>query len=158
MSGLGHNRFAQLRLSPSQLIVPILWLLAVVPGCSSTNDPATGDLKLDLQHRDPRIRVDATRQAVDEKRLELIYLLIDNLSHRDDAVRFYTAIAIRKLSGQDLGYLPYATPEERDAAVIRWKEWAAKNAPKTSEHSVVHAQTNEGPAGPAVSSSGSGSQ
>lgn len=112
----------------------VVWL-ATAPACRSTLEPPTGELRLDLRHDDPRVRVLAARQAVEElgpgkepdapstRRREVLDLLVKNLEHRDGAVRFFTAIALRKLTGQDLGFLPHGTPDERARAVERWRAW-----------------------------------
>lgn len=108
----------------------LLWVLGAagfgVLGCASTYDPASGDLESDLVHRDPRVRIEAARQSVVDGRTDLAPLLVKNLSDRDAAVRFYTAAALRKLTGLDHGYRPYSTVTEREAAIARWSEWLAK--------------------------------
>lgn len=101
----------------------------VLIGCSSTLDPPSGNVYQDLKHRDPRIRVLAAREAVLAGQLDAVPLLIDNLSDRDGAVRLYTVIALKKLSGRKFGYLPHATPVEREEAISRWRTWAADNLP-----------------------------
>ena len=111
-----------------------LCVAAALGGCSSSLDPPSGDLRLDLRHKDPRIRVLAARQAVTSGSLGAIDLLISNLADRDGAVRFYTVIALRKLSDREFGYLPHGTPAERAEAIVRWKAWAADSgAPAPTE-------------------------
>ena len=100
--------------------LPILLLLA---SCS-TLEPSTGNLEQDLRHRDPRLRVLAARSVVNEERTDLIPLLVDNLSDRDSSVRFWTAIALRKLTGQNFGFKSHAPTGERRRAIQRWQEWA----------------------------------
>jgi hypothetical protein len=92
-------------------------------GCSSTLEPPSGDPRLDLRHKDPRIRVLAAKETVLQNRRDLIPLLIENLSDRDGAVRLYAATALHKLTGKRFGYLPFGTPAERQAAVEAWREW-----------------------------------
>ena len=93
--------------------------------CSSTLAPATGDLSADLRHQDPRVRIDAAIKAVAQKRLELAAELVENLSDRDGAVRMFSAVALRKLTGQDFGYKPHGTLLEREEAVASWRAWLA---------------------------------
>jgi hypothetical protein len=98
-------------------------VLLAACGCASTSAPATGDLRLDLQHGDPRIRIEAALRAVVEKRLEVVGELINNLSDRDGAVRMFSSVALRKLTGRDFGYLPHGTESERAGALARWRAW-----------------------------------
>lgn len=116
-----------IRFSGGALLVTMLLL---VSRCSSTLEPPSGDLYRDIRHRDPRIRVLAAKQAVAQDRRDLIPDLIENLSDRDGAVRMYSAIALRKLTGRDMGYLHFGAPQERQAAIEKWKEWlGAESAP-----------------------------
>jgi hypothetical protein len=109
--------------------LPVLVLL----GCSPNLPRLSGDTPADLQHQDPRVRVLAARAAVAEGREDLIPRLIQNLSDEDEAVRLYTAVALRKLTGEDFGYLPHATPRERRQAIERWNRWASR-LPEAGEH------------------------
>jgi hypothetical protein len=94
-----------------------------IGGCSSTADPATGDLRLDLHHRDPRVRIDAAVGAAEAGRLDLVPDLIADLGDRDEAVRFFAGIALKRMTGQDFGYLPYADLAARADAAARWSRW-----------------------------------
>ena len=98
-------------------------LLQLSAGCRSSSDPATGDLQVDLQHADPRVRIDTAAEAVAKQRLDLCPLLIHNLRDRDPAVRLFTAIALRKLTSEDFYYPPEGTAAEREVAVLRWEAW-----------------------------------
>jgi hypothetical protein len=55
--------------------------------------------------------------------MDLVPGLVENLSDRDEAVRMFTSIGLRKLTGKDFGYNPSGAPEERFASIERWKEW-----------------------------------
>jgi hypothetical protein len=128
---------------------PCLFCLLLV-GCAPTLAPATGDLRLDLQHDDPRIRIDATRAAVSESRIELAGILVANLSHADDAVRLFSSVALRKLTGHDFGYKPHGTPGEREAAIARWRKWLDRGRsgpaqPGHAPHSSAAAQPGGAP-------------
>ncbi|MCZ6794047.1 MAG: hypothetical protein O7J95_10585 [Planctomycetota bacterium] len=130
-----------------------LCVAAALGGCSSSLDPPSGDLRLDLRHKDPRIRVLAARQAVTSGSVGAIDLLISNLADRDGAVRFYTVIALRKLSGREFGYLPHGTPAERAEAIVRWKAWAAdRGAPAPAEDGSPPPPAITGPPVPAPDS------
>lgn len=100
--------------------------------CASTSVPATGDTALDLRHEDPRVRAAAAKRAVLEGRKDLIPLLVANLSDPDGAVRLFTAVALRKLTGEDHGYNPSDPPGARARAVEEWNAWLASPA-RTAE-------------------------
>lgn len=110
-------------------------LAAVLVGCSSTSEPSTGDIALDLRHVDPRYRAHAARRAVDENRADLVPDLVKVLADDDGAVRMWAGIALRKLTGQDFDFKPYAGAPERDESIQRWEAWlratAAEQARRT---------------------------
>ncbi len=101
--------------------------LALV-SCRSTSDPATGVLSVDLNHADPKVRIAAAQRAVAESRDDLLPLLVANLADRDGAVRFFTQIALRKLTSEDFGYSSSALPEDRARAIARWRRWLDRRA------------------------------
>jgi hypothetical protein len=101
-----------------------------MPGCSSTSEPATGDILLDLEHRDPRVRILASERVVAEGKIELAPRLVKNLADPDGAVRMFTAVALRKLTGQDFGYKPFGLPTEQVEAVNAWNVWLASEGYK----------------------------
>jgi hypothetical protein len=105
-------------------------VLGMAPGlgCSSTSEPSTGDLAKDLKHPDPRFRIEAAERVAVEDRMDLLPLLVRNLSDPDGAVRLFTAAALRNLTGLDFGYKPHGTDVERKAAVDRWNEWLESGA------------------------------
>ena len=98
-------------------------VVGLLVGCSSTVDPASGDPRLDLRHADPRVRIDAARQAVSESRTDLCGLLVRNLSDRDGAVRLFSSVALRKLTGQDFDFKAHGTLTERQESIERWTRW-----------------------------------
>ncbi len=99
----------------------VLGLLLV--SCRSTLDPASGDPRLDLRHADPRVRIGAAEQAVRQSRMDLCGLLVKNLSDRDGAVRLFSSVALRKLTGEDLGYKAHGTLVERRESIALWTKW-----------------------------------
>jgi hypothetical protein len=111
--------------SPNSLrrVALALALVLLAMGCKATSDPATGDLRLDLHHRDPRVRMQAAFLAVEKGRRDLEGELVENLSDVDESVRFISGIALKRLTGQDFGYLSYGEVDERAAAIARWKKW-----------------------------------
>ena len=115
-------------MSPNLPVAPpiarrALALLVLAAGCSATSDPATGDLRVDLHHRDPRVRMKAAYLAAEKDRRDLLGELVENLSDPDESVRFISGIALKRLTGQDFGYLSYGEVDERASAIERWKRW-----------------------------------
>ena len=85
-----HRRNEWVRMRPG-LLSGSLWALLTL-GCSATSDPASGDLRQDLRHKDPRVRMEAAHQAGTKDRTDLVDLLVENLRDHDESVRFITAI------------------------------------------------------------------
>ena len=129
----GHYRLLAVKLprrsSCAAAIRALLWIAvsAQPPGCSSTSEPATGDILLDLEHRDPRVRILASERIVSEGKIELAPRLVKNLADPDGAVRMFAAVALRKLTGQDFGYKPFGLPSEQAEAVNAWNAWLASD-------------------------------
>lgn len=92
----------------------------------------TPDVEPNLADPDPSVKVPAIRAAAAEDDRTAIGALIDDLSSDDPAVRLFADEALRRITGRDLGYKPYADPEPRAEAVERWKRWAASRAVQTT--------------------------
>ncbi len=114
-----------MRDGPGKSVLLSLAASGVLGACSSTLEPPSGDPLVDLRHPDPRIRAVASKEAVDRQCEGCVPLLIENLDHGDATVRFYSVIALRKLTGNEFGFLPYGAQGERDDAAKRWRDWAA---------------------------------
>jgi len=61
------------------------------------------------------------------------------VSHPDEVVRLTAHDELRRRTGQDFGFVPWAGPAERAAAVARWRAWwqaagAGGRAPASPEH------------------------
>ncbi len=76
-----------------------------------------------LTHRDPQIRLQAVVQVTEAGDPASVPDLLRRLDDDDDAVRYYAHIGVKRLTGQDLGFRPYAARAERAAAVRRWWTW-----------------------------------
>jgi len=59
----------------------------------------------------------------------IIPYLVQDLQSNDGAIRFYAIDGLRRLTGQDLGYVYYGDADQRKAACERWQRWLAKNKP-----------------------------
>lgn len=76
---------------------------------------------------DPAVKIPAIELAVQENDRGALPQLVADLDNADPAVRFYAVRALRKLTGQDLGYKYYFDDDGRKAAVDRWKKWLAEH-------------------------------
>lgn len=54
---------------------------------------------------------------------ELRSTLVKSLESDDSAERFYAIEGLKRLTGDDLGYIYYADESARRPAVNRWKDW-----------------------------------
>lgn len=72
---------------------------------------------------DPSIKIPAIKVAVARKDLSSARQMVKDLESDDAAVRFYAINGLRRLTGENFGYLYYEEAEERKAAVMRWQAW-----------------------------------
>ena len=98
-------------------------LVCAAVGCGPPRGPRH------VGNPDPGVKIPAIRSVVNQRDTAAIPKLVDDLSSDDPAVRFYAIDALRRLTGQTLDYNYYASDEDRDAAVRRWKEWLKQSQP-----------------------------
>lgn len=109
---------------------PIRWFLALVTaglllafvggtvGCTPAPRADAGS----FESENPAAKLYAIQHAGDQHRTEDIPQLIAALDSDDPAVRLFAIEALERITGERLGYVPYAPPHERRAAVDRWVE------------------------------------
>ncbi|MBI5369562.1 MAG: HEAT repeat domain-containing protein [Planctomycetes bacterium] len=109
-------------------LAPALVALALLAGCGA--NPITRvspDWRVNLTHNDPDVRIQAIGIALEEGSKEALPLLVDRLEDEDAAARMFAYHALRKLSGEDLGFHPYAGDAQRADEVRRWRDrWPGK--------------------------------
>lgn len=115
-------------LLPSLRLPTFTWLPAILTagllsGCASSDDPATGILHIDLMHRDPVVRLEATLRAESQNRVDLIELILENLEHNDINVRMVNGLALKRMTGKDFEFRPHDPPFRRTEAISRWRAW-----------------------------------
>jgi hypothetical protein len=76
-----------------------------------------------IANPDPAVKIPAIKQAVDDHDRKQAAAMIENLEDDDPAVRLFAIQGLHRLTGQDFGYLYYASVEERAPAVEKWKQW-----------------------------------
>jgi hypothetical protein len=79
-----------------------------------------------LADEDASFKIPAIKTAVSRKDRSAEPQLVSDLSSTDPAVRFYAIEALRRLTGEDLGYRYYDNETDRAPAVARWQEWMDK--------------------------------
>jgi hypothetical protein len=94
----------------------LLWALVPLIGCAP-REP------LDVTHPDPSVKIPAMKHAVRQHDITALRQLISDLSNDDPAVRFYAISALQRLTGQEYAYHFYDEESQREAAVLRWKQW-----------------------------------
>ena len=98
----------------------VLMALAVTPvsGCR------TG-VRSFAELNDPAPFVRARAAGLDDlvSDAQAIPALIAHLEDEDPVVRLSSHEALRDRTRQDFGFIPWGTPEERAAAVSRWRSW-----------------------------------
>src|SRR5262249_4585943 len=83
-----------------------------------------------LRDEQAEIRRAATRAIAMKEDRGHLPRLIDLLEDPDPAVARTAHVALKSLTGQDLGPISGAGPTERAAAVAAWKAWLAKQPGK----------------------------
>jgi hypothetical protein len=69
----------------------------------------------------PLVRARAVGLGRRQADSQVMPALVDRLSDSDAVVRMAAHEELRKRTGRDFGYVPWASPEERASAVERWK-------------------------------------
>jgi len=93
-----------------------LSLCMLVGGCVPREAPHIGAI-------DPSNSIPAIQEAARTNDYKAIPAIVRQLDSDDPAVRFYAIEALRKLTGQTLGYQFYDDAALRKAEVARWKRW-----------------------------------
>ena len=97
-------------------------VVLVVGGCTK---PPRGSKY--VSDPDPTVKIPAIHRSVEERNAKALPTLVKDLASDDPAVRFYVIGALMKFTGGDaMGYVYYASPEDRAPAIERWKAWLAQ--------------------------------
>lgn len=111
----------------SEEVVPgaaVAWAVvvaALLAGCSG--NPGPRSLAAGLQSESPSERIQACIVAAGQRDPQALPLLVERLADSSADVRLFAITALKKMTGQSLGYRYYAPPTERAEAVRRWREW-----------------------------------
>ncbi len=86
-----------------------------------------------LQDEDPSVRIQAVHDAGKTKDPKAVPYLIDRLTDSESDVRFYAIQALKRSTGETMGYEYYEPAAKRDEAVQRWLKWLGAGRPEHSE-------------------------
>jgi hypothetical protein len=101
-------------------VVGMLALGATLPGCGWIGQKS---LPQRLQSEDPAERLDAVVEAENQRSRRAVPYLVDRLSDSEREVRMFAAVALRRITGEDMGYRHYDPASERREAIDRWRQW-----------------------------------
>lgn len=99
-------------------------ILALMPGCSLAPKSFKG-----IRNPAPLVRARAIPLGRGLPDNTVVPSLLRSLDDDDQVVRLAAFSELKKRSGQDFGYVPYAEPAERAPAVARWRAWWAARQP-----------------------------
>jgi hypothetical protein len=95
---------------------------AVIPLCGCAQGPPKF---AKIENPVPIVRARAVGRAGRQPDNHAVPALVGRLGDRDPVVRLAAHEELRKRTGQDFGYVPWASPEERTSAISRWRAWLA---------------------------------
>jgi hypothetical protein len=90
----------------------------VLTGCSAES----GQIR-QLKSSVPQERLQAVRWLARHGSPGSLNALVEVLDDRDGAVRWAAAEALRERTGQSFGYQAGDTPQRRQEAIARWRQW-----------------------------------
>ena len=101
------------------------WPIIVIILIGCDNPKKIGGLA-DLENLDPTVRIRAIKWAGENQVHDAVPLLVDRLQEQDRSVRFYAIMALRRITGDDLGFDYKADPAQRAEAVKKWRQSLTK--------------------------------
>lgn len=116
-------------------------LVVAAAGCAA-DDPAPA-----FEAPTARARAAAVAEAASEKDVSAIPDLIAALDDGDPVVRSWAIRALEEITGETLGYDPFAAQGVRDEAVGRWVRWRRRGGETDTVDRGVGGGGGSGPAG-----------
>ena len=77
-----------------------------------------------IQSPAPLVRARAVGLGRRQADSRVVPALVERLSDSDPVVRLAAHEELRKRTGRDFGYVPWASPDERAGAIERWRAFA----------------------------------
>jgi hypothetical protein len=78
-----------------------------------------------ITHPAPLVRARAMSLGYGQPDTVVLPALVGRLNDSDVVVRMAAHEELRRRTGRDFGFLPWASPEERAGAISRWQSWLA---------------------------------
>ncbi len=82
----------------------------------------------EVQNQAPFVRARAVGLARRQPDFRALSPLVERLSDGDPVVRLAAHEELRRRTGRDFGYVPWAGPEERAGAVTRWQNFVGQGS------------------------------
>jgi hypothetical protein len=76
-----------------------------------------------ITHPAPLVRARAISLGYGQSDAVVIPALVGRLNDPDVVVRMAANEELKKRTGRDLGFVPWASPEERAGSIARWQAW-----------------------------------
>jgi hypothetical protein len=89
-------------------------------GCFAPDPPS-------IHSQDPQRLIPAIAEGVRKHDQTIVPFLVDDLQSDDPAIRLYAIDGLRRLTGQDFGYVAYADDDARRPSVEKWKKFVASH-------------------------------
>jgi hypothetical protein len=93
---------------------------ALAPLCGCAHGPRSFNK---VESPTPVVRARAVGLGRKKSDGKVIPALVNRLQDSDPVVRMAAHEELRRRTGQDFGYEPWASPQERAVAVSRWRAW-----------------------------------
>ena len=107
----------------------LIWAGLLLVACNNTSS----DYMANISSGKPEVATAAMSKAAQEKSRQAIVPLIKRLHDEDPAIRLSAIRALRRITGQDMGYRSYESPVKRAQAIQRWWDWVHQQNIATSQ-------------------------
>ena len=78
-----------------------------------------------MQNPTPVDRARAIGRDDRQPNVQVVPALVARLEDPDPVIRLAAHEELRRRTGRDFGFIPWASPEDRAAAIKRWRDWLA---------------------------------
>jgi hypothetical protein len=102
-------------------ILSVLFVAATAAGCGAAERPK--GLYQRLQSNQESEVAQAAVEAGAAQDRQAVPYLVEALEHDAADVRLFAITSLRKITGQDFGYRPWAPSAQRQSAITRWRQW-----------------------------------